>query len=349
MKYFNKQFNEHYKNIIYENKNWRLYDENTTDSYTALYSETQIKLIELIEKHDFKVFYFNCMPKTELKINFKKSEWVDLDDNNVMLVKKMLSEDLYYLYKNQLFEVIYTFPKLNNKNYYYFDMLIIVNKNFDLNFLYNYNFNLISINSVQQIPKENIIYEWVEKKFNNRQIFHNNSPHHDESYINNYYDLYKVDLSYENFVKNNNIKNDKWEWDEYKNASSLHFYKNFNQNLYVKNCFMLLDMQIWSFDKQYVKINNDFGYFITDWERYDINSGFVTNFIELAGGSYVNIDAEKNIEIKKEYYTYCSLRDNFDDQYIMEGSLDKKAVQTGFIDTDSLVFKEEEEMYVNYE
>ena len=51
-----KQYNDKYTNIIYEDKHRRLYDELTTDSYTAFFSETQIKLIELIEKYDFKIF-----------------------------------------------------------------------------------------------------------------------------------------------------------------------------------------------------------------------------------------------------------------------------------------------------
>lgn len=345
----NKQYNNYYTNVIYENKQWRLYDENTTDSYTALYSETQIKLIKLIEKYNFKVFYFNCAPKNSLKIKFKKLEHADLNSNEVMLIKKMLSDDLYYLYKNQFFEVKYTLPKINNSNNYYFDMILVVNGSFNLNLLYEHNFNLIKINSVQQIIKENITYEWVEKKFNSRQIFHNSYPSSDKNYIKNYYDLRGVNLSCENYIKNNNIKDNRYDWDEYQNASSFHFYLNFNQNWYVKNCFMLLDMQIWSFDTQYVKIKNNFGYLIRCLEKYEINSAFLTNFIELAGGVSVGVDAEKNVKIKKEYYTYCSLADNFDDQHIMEGSLDKIAVQTGFTDLNNLEIKKQEEMYANRE
>ena len=139
---------------MYENVYQRFYNEVETNSYEILYSETQIKLIELVEKYDFKIFYINCKPKSKLKLFFGKSEYVSLNNKEVMLTKKMLSEDLYYLYKNKLFEVIYTIPKINEQDNYYFNMLLVVNNNFDLNLLYNYNFNIIKINSVQQILKK---------------------------------------------------------------------------------------------------------------------------------------------------------------------------------------------------
>lgn len=343
----NKQYNEHYLNVIYENKQIRLYDELTTNSYTALYSETQIKLIELIEKYNYKIFYIFTKSKSNLKISFKEPEYLNLNDENTIKIKKLLSEDMYYLYENQLFEVIYTFPKLNNNNNYYFDMLLVVSDNFDLNKINNYNFNLINIKNIQQIDISTITYNWVEKIFSNRAFFHNCAPIDDEDYFDDYYNLDKISLSYDDFKKNYN--GDKYSiLEKYHNVSSPIYYGNFNQNKYVKNCFMLLDCQIWSLDKYYIKVKNNSGARVFYLELYDINSGFITNFAELVGCSSIDIKNSKknNIKIIKEHCTHSSVRDNFYDQCIMENCLDKNSIKTGYADLSNLEIKEERELYL---
>ena len=139
-----KQFNNKYKNVFYENNNWRFYDENTTNSFDALYSETQIKFIELIEKYNFKIFYFTNKPATKNKLIIKNN-CIDLSGNDVKQIKINQSADFFYIYKNKICEVFYSFLKLDINNNYYFDFIIVVNKNFDLNSLYNYNFKSIKI------------------------------------------------------------------------------------------------------------------------------------------------------------------------------------------------------------
>lgn len=196
-----------------------------------------------METLNFKVFYVKCKPKHSIPISFISPEHINLEDKNVMLVKELLSKDLYFLYENQLFEIMCSIPKVENNNLYYFNMLLTVNKDFDLNKLYNYNFNLIDIKNINNIDIDDITYEWFEKIFTNRNIFNNCMPFQDEGFNKNY-NLYKIDLSEQEYLKKYNINPQNLDSDHYNCVSSIIYYSNFNQNKYVKNCFMLLDMQI---------------------------------------------------------------------------------------------------------
>lgn len=347
MNHQNYQYNKYYTNVIYEGKHRRLYDEFTTDSFTALYSETQIKLIEMIEKYKFKIFYISTKPKSNLVISFKRPEYVNLNDNSVINIKKLLSEDIYYFYENKLFEIIYTFPKLNKNNNYSFNILLVVNDSFNLNSLYNYNFNLIEIYNIQPIKVEIISYDWVKNIFEKRNFFHNRARINDEDYIKNYYSLKETNLSVDDFIKNYNNNNEDFDWKKYRNMASIISCKNFNQNLYVKNSFMFLDTQIWSFDREYFKIKNSLGITIDYLEIYNVNAPFITNFAEIIGCKSINSNSLKSDtpQIIAEYCTYCCLSDNYYDQCIASHGLNKSSIKTGFADLSNLELKEEWETW----
>ena len=307
-----KQYNDKYKNVFYENKNWRLYDETTTTSLDALYSETQIKLIELIEKYNFKIFYFTCKPATNYKLIINNQS-IDLETEDVKNIKMLQTEDLFYIYKNRLCEVFYSFLKLDEENNYYFDFMLVVNNKFELNNIYNHKFKTFKIISVKEILYQELTFEFIQSIYEKRVITDNNcAPIHDKEY----YDLNKIMYKFEDYVKN--YKNNSLDFDhqEYINFNSFYFYKRFDQKKYAKNCFKLLCSQIWSIDQIFYKEENNYGYRITYKEKYDLNPSFLTNFAELI--NCYSIDLKNNDKkIKKEFYTYSSLSDNFVDQGIL--------------------------------
>ena len=328
-----KQHNNKYKDVIYENCYRRLYDERFTSSFDAFYSETQIKLIEFIEKYNFKVFYITCTPKTKFQIKFVKPHEVDVDNIEVQTIKNLLSDDIYYLYENQLFEVLYTIPKLNNKNNYYFDIILVANNFFDLSKVYNYNFNLININSINTVGINNLSFEFIENTFNKKANFNNWAPFLDK-------DFYKWEkMSYDFYLKNYCDNNyDNYDFRKHFNISSYFNEKNFNQNLYAKSCFKLLDMGIWTLDREHIIELNEFGSCVSYIHKYNMNPTFITNFAELVGGC-ISVKAnniQNEFELKSESCTYCSLLDNFSDQNIILGEFDKKVIKTGFIDIENL-------------
>ena len=338
-----KLLNDKYREVFYEGEYWRFYDERIIDSYTAFYSETQIKLIELIEKFNLKIFYITCEHKINLPITFTKINCVDLNNAEVMTIKKLKKEDIYFLYKNQMFEIIYIIPKLTIKNFYYFDFLIVVDEFFNINKLYKHNFNLINIKSINQVNPIDITYNWIKKILSNRNIFYNHYHILDKDHINDYFDIHKNNLSYDEFSKNY-TGGQKNKLTKYHNASSPIFHKNFNQNHYAKNCFLLLDMQILNFGKVFIKEENDFGFQISYTDIYNINSSFLTNFGELIKG--ININKENNkINTYKQLFTPTSILDSIVEQFINFEYLNKNSVLTGFADLSNLKTFNEKNTY----
>lgn len=181
---YQKQYNDKYKNIIYNGYPRRWYDETTTDSLEALYSETQIKIIELVEKFNFKIFYISCSAKTFYEINYLDLDlnFIDLNSNDAQTVKNLLGDDMYYLYEHEIFEVLYKIPYLNKKNNYYYNMLILTKNNSFLNKIYNHNFNLINIESVTNINVDQITFIFIQNLFKDKFNFMNIIPSQDKDF-----------------------------------------------------------------------------------------------------------------------------------------------------------------------
>lgn len=325
------QYNNKYSNVFYKDKWWHLYNENTTNSLDALYSETQIKWVELIQKCNCKIFYFTCSPKTKDKIFYNSDNNLDVNHPEVISIQNNQCEDLMYFYKNQLFEVIYTFPIINSNNNYHFNFVLIVKNDFNLNNVLKKSFNLININIFKEILISDINFDLISFLFEQRTCL--------EDYKNfltkRNYDFSQNNISEKNFFK---ICTNKFEYDreEHLCINSQYFKHTFNQHLYVLDCFRFLSSQIWSFDrvyyKEYYKNNSMFMYMYN--ETYNINSLFLTNYAEIMGIAAVSFDENSfnnKISISYPNYTYCSLSENFHDQDIMDGSLSKKIDKYGFL------------------
>ena len=109
---------------------------------------------------------------------------------------------MYHFYDNLMFEVLIVILRLNENKIYNYGLLMVVNKIFNINYIYKYNFNLISIDSVQQIFKNDTTFGWVEMVFTNR-IFFDNYVFYGEI---NYYDFNRINLSSYGYLKINNLK-----------------------------------------------------------------------------------------------------------------------------------------------
>ena len=329
---YQKQYNDKYKNIIYNGYPRRWYDETTTDSLEALYSETQIKIIELVEKFNFKIFYISCSAKTFYEINYLDLDlnFIDLNSNDAQTVKNLLGDDMYYLYEHEIFEVLYKIPYLNKKNNYYYNMLILTKNNSFLNKIYNHNFNLINIESVTNINVDQITFIFIQNLFKDKFNFMNIIPSQDK-------DFYKwEDMTQEYYFKNYcNSDTTKFNTQEYLNVSSYISNKTFNQNLYAKSFFKFLDMNIISWDRHYIIELNDEGSCVSFINIYDMNSSFVTNWAELAGITSVSTN-NNCFDIKKENCTYSCLLDNTLDQNICMMGFDRRMVKTGLMDINNL-------------
>lgn len=338
------QYNKYYDNVLYESYWRRLYDENKTDSITCLYSEIQIKLIELSKKFNLSVYYIECSPKTSYKVSFISTDYVDIKCEDVKTIKSLLSKDFYFLYSEQLFEMIIKVPILNKNNNYYYDLILVIDSNFDINKFYIYKFNIINIKNIIKIESKNISFDFVKNIISKRTLFNNWAPLFDN-------DRYKFDEMSDLYYIKHYCGGDESKYDitEKLNISSFFLYKTWNQNLYVKNLSKLLDMKVWSFDRIYIKEINSKGCCISYISKYDTTFSFITNFAELVGCITAqvkkNTNNDINIELKNNTCTYSCLIDNQDNHMIGYDSFDRKLVKTGFVDTEKLEIIHENEIF----
>lgn len=123
---------------------------------------------------NLKIFYVKCSPKHNIKYTDECFEFFKIKKNNpknvvmpenLKKLRELQCNDLMYFYDNLILESFHIFSKIENKLYYY-DMVIIVKNNFDINNFYKINFNIIKIESITPIFYENITYIYMQQLFN---------------------------------------------------------------------------------------------------------------------------------------------------------------------------------------
>jgi len=321
------------KNIKYDNSkeiyDCRLYNEYNTDANFALYNETTLKLHELIEKFNFKVYYFKTKPSTNLKISLKKRNCIDVLDKDVKKIKFLQSNDFYYLYMNLFFEVFYFFPHIDSNNNYSYNFIVVVNQNFNIDKISKHNFNLVNIINFIELKKSDINFSFIEEIFENRTIIYNNTCDEGELWYSyddlpsekEYFDFYgkeKLNLNFEQITNLKRIKHNRF----------------FNQNLYCQFYFKLLCTHIISFGGEHYIEENKSGKTYARDDIYELNSMFFTNFHDIVDSKTVSIE-DAIVTIKgSDYYGTC-IWDNIYDQYISSVELSKEFVLNGFINFDN--------------
>lgn len=350
---FFKKYKIKYKDVFQNNMWWRFYEDFGESGFNIgffiLYNETYLKWLELIEKYNFKIFYFKTSPKSNLKLSFidlkpkniysieynwkenekNYREGLDKDCKEVNNIKELQLYDLNYLYKIIIPEIFYIFPNVNKDNTYNFNFVIIVNENFNADNFSKTNFNLINIESFEELTELNITFEKVKTIFETRFILDNN--------ITSFKGTYKLPgISYKEYIKayKNNDKS-LADMDELRFLDGNYMYKNFNQDLYLKDYFKLLCTQIWSLDEFYTKSVTNFGLKINKKNIYNVDSNILLkNRLE---GSIIGKDKETGkLNIQKIEYDGFILSDCFIDLDLTGGLINKEYAKNGFIDFNNL-------------
>lgn len=284
---------------------------------------------ELIEKFNFKAYYFKTKPSTNLKFFLKKRNCIDALDKDVRKIKFLQSNDLYYLYMNLFFEVLYFFPHIDNNNNYSYNFIVVVNQNFNIDKISKHNFNLVNILNFIELKKSDINFSFVEKIFENKTIIYNNTC--DEGELWYEYNNLPNEKEYFDFFGKEKLE---LNFEQIKNLERIKFNKFFNQNLYCHFYFKLLCTHIISFGSEHYIEENKSGQTYARNDIYELNSMFFTNFHNIVDSKTAFI--EDNITIIKEsdYYGTCIL-DNIYDQYISFAEFSKEFVLNGFINFDN--------------
>lgn len=173
-------------------KGKRLYDELKHDGSDVLPSEISVFFKNALN-NDYKIFVLNCVPNHNIIIPQNDLDFLNkiLDhtedediyknykfSKNVIEIKELQYFDIKQLYdiavKNNQIGSLFINPFLKD-DFYCFNLCLIVTKDFDLNTLFNLNFNIIKINSVN----EYIITDDLTCKFFKNLFDLNNTPFKD--------------------------------------------------------------------------------------------------------------------------------------------------------------------------
>lgn len=305
------------------------------------------------EAQTFKEYFFkrsgkNCNTLEELKSiyiketsetpgateNFfnKNIPTLDLNHPETIQIKNLQCNDLYYLYINILFEIIYIIPKVNENNIYYYELVLIVNKNTNLNKILNYKFNLIELQSILPINTNNITYEFVKSLFILSGSEFNDNVHSKE------YDFAKIqeDFEEQKMMRDENLNLTHTEFQKLIYLSSNKFDKIFDQNLFAKATFKNICLQIYSFDRFYRKHSDEYGFRYIDKSVYGLNFEFATNYFQNMG--MVSVSLDKNNKPVYNPYDICisTMSLNFSALNLLQYTFSKEFVLNGFIDFDKV-------------
>ena len=154
----------------------RVYDSDKGGVFEFTYSEICVNFYQYMQENT-KIFYLVGSSKHAFSLN-------DLDLNylcalnlrcfeplkfifskNIEIIKFLQRSDLFLLTNLKNCEFVYLLPRLDNKNKFYFNLILGVKSNFDINQFYNWNLKSINITSVVEITDFNLNYNFIKKIF----------------------------------------------------------------------------------------------------------------------------------------------------------------------------------------
>ena len=162
-----------HKNIVADCREWRLYDTSKYGCENIFLNEIGW-FFEYVVNNGLKIFYVKCSPKHNIIyngecVNFFKNKRSSFNDvempENLKKLTKLQCEDLMYFYDNLILESFFIISKIKN-NIYYYDMVITVKNDFNVENFYKINFNTVSIETITPIFYENITYSYMQQIFN---------------------------------------------------------------------------------------------------------------------------------------------------------------------------------------
>jgi hypothetical protein len=160
---------------------YRSYDNNIHTPEQIFTNELGFFLKKLLEEHNLELYYIYNEPNH--KINFSKNDFNFFKEikilqknlnipENIKIIRNMQYEDLLNFYNNYIFggvEVFFVFSKMNG-DYYYYDLLLAVKKNFNFDKFIKTNFNLIKIKNFKKISLEDLNFNYVQSLFNFEEL-----------------------------------------------------------------------------------------------------------------------------------------------------------------------------------
>lgn len=267
----------------------RVYDSEKGGVFEFTYSEICINYQQYMNLGT-KIFYLKGESKHNFSLN--KAElnylytvglrWHEplkfVFSKNIEIIKKSQRSDLFLLTNLKNCEFVYLLPRLDIQNRFYFDLVLCVKTDFDINQFYNWVLKSINIINIVEINNLNLNYNNIKEIFN-----FENCKFRDNSVCKEEYNFLKY------FRKNeNNIK--KWGDENIKKITKRFNYKFIFKKI-TNHCY-------WYNDKV---VNSDDADFFIDY-KWDTSVVFKKN-------------ENGEITSSKEYMYVGGLLDTFDYNY----------------------------------
>lgn len=257
---------------------------------------------------------------------FKKEKKINLSADDVLNIKQLQADDLYYLYSNLLFKVLYVIPQKNENDQYYYNLIIAINKDINLNKIINYSYNLITIDKIIPISILNINNNFIENLFPTyNSIFRNLDFDLNDSYLESTQEIFfKNKILNINPDLNSNLNLDYQAWNN--------IYKSFDQNLYAKASFKKLCFHTYTFDMFFLKnIDNDSVKY-KKVSEYGLDFIFITNYYDILNNRN-SLFGENNLDkidlnnvcwnqMSSNYNVLNMVEYSFSPDYLLKGCID---------------------------
>lgn len=155
----------------------RVYDSKKGDVFEFTYSEICVNFQQYMNLNT-KIFYLSGQSKhnfslNEFELNYLytfKLRWNEplkfVFSKNIEIVKKLQKSDLFFLTNLKNCEFVYLLPRLDVQNRFYFDLVLGVKTNFNLDQIYNWVLKSIHITNVVEINNFNLDCNYIKKIFN---------------------------------------------------------------------------------------------------------------------------------------------------------------------------------------
>lgn len=162
-----------HEQIFVNNSKKGLYNTGLYGCGNIFWNEIGQFFLNMLGKN-ISIYYVTCSPKHNIIYdnecyNFFNL-WQNLPNNVVMPknlknLRELQCNDLMYFYENLILESFFIISKIKN-NFYYYDMIIFVKNEFNINDLLKINFNIINIEGITPIFNVNINYNFMKQLFN---------------------------------------------------------------------------------------------------------------------------------------------------------------------------------------
>lgn len=243
------------KDRLYKIENGkRVYSSEKGGVFEFTYSEIWVNFEQYINLGT-KIFYLKGNSKHNFSLNGSELNYLytlELRWNeplkfvfskNIEIIKKLQRSDLFLLTNLKNCEFIYLLPRLDIQNKFYFDLVVGVKTNFNINQFYNWVLNSINIINVTEISDFNLNYNFIKEIFNFENCkFRDNS-------------VCKEEFKFLKYFRQNENNNKKWSDNNIKKITKRCNYKFIFKKI-TNHCY-------WYNDRV---VNSDAANFFIDYE-----------------------------------------------------------------------------------